>query len=355
VASDDRRSKLHASDLAAIAGVSNYKTAMDVWLEKMALAPGVTPPTPWLTWGNRLEPIILRAYEEETGTPIKVNRRRNGTQVSIQHPKHKWLVGTPDAWAKDEPLVVDAKNRSRHSKALWANGEVPEDVLIQMNVYCELKVVPRADVPTLLDGSDFEVFKVLYDPEFTGNVIELGARFWRDYVVPRKPPPAQTPDERLALTRALYPKNRQGFVQATTNADFWAGVYRGAQWKRDEAEADMKSARSYLEEEIADAEGVTSTWGRILFRKARDTEVINWEQVARWVAVKGGITEADFRGFVAEQTTIKPGSRRFTPQFKERDDDGEGDTSISNPTPAADSPGGSTAAAPNVVRTREPL
>src|SRR4051794_24106075 len=97
----DRSTYIGSSDAPAIVGVSSYgRTALDVWDEKL----GQGPPDSWnsaMRWGDRLEPLILEAYEEQTGR--KVDRRKR----FHPHPRHAFIGATVDGLAKDR--IVEAK------------------------------------------------------------------------------------------------------------------------------------------------------------------------------------------------------------------------------------------------------
>ena len=61
-----RRKGIGGSDIAAIAGISPYKTARDVWAEKTGRT-SPQPPTPAMKRGTALEVLAITEYEEAAG------------------------------------------------------------------------------------------------------------------------------------------------------------------------------------------------------------------------------------------------------------------------------------------------
>lgn len=312
----DRRTHLHATDLAKIAGVSPHGTALDVFLEKTG---HVVEPLEgeWLEWGNRLEGPVLDAYQEKTGVALVRNRNPDGSQTTFEHPEYPWLAGTPDAWGEMEEVVVDAKTSGPHAKHLWKNDEPPADYLIQTTVYCSIRKVPRADIPTLHSGQRFRIYPVAYDPEFMGNLVEIGERFLKDHLLPVKPPEPESDEERDRMARILHPREIRGEMKASTLMvdQLVAQLFAARQAIKDN-EGLRDGAVARIEEFIGDAEGVAGDWGRALWRRSKDSSKVRWEQVARWIAEGAGISSADFTRTVEMFTELVPGQRRFLPQPK---------------------------------------
>ncbi len=309
---DDRSKRMGGSDGAAVVGLSPYKTATDVFLEKTGRAPAQAVTEP-MNWGNILEPVILDEYARRTGLHgLHRNRMADGTQQIIRHDKHPWLAGAPDAWTDDR--VVDAKSTGSRQVKRWGRegtDDMPEEHLVQVTLYADIRKVPKMDVPVLIDGRTFRIYSADYDPEFAGNVIQILERFWVDNVLADKPPKPESTEERLAQVRAMYPENRTPIKISDRKVDLLAMQLSQAKEAIDSNEVLYESAKALIMEAIGDGEGIGGDWGRVLFRKAKDSQVINWEQVARDVAMWSHFPVAKFMELMQSHTTTKMGSRRF--------------------------------------------
>jgi predicted phage-related endonuclease len=314
--SDDRKDRLGGTDIAAIAGLSPHKTPTDIFLEKTGMAPERwdDKDPEWIEWGNRFEDLVLDKYEHQTLMKLHRNRLPDGSQEVTYHAKHPIIGGALDAWAEDR--VVDAKTSGNHMRHRWANNEPPEEIGAQMQVYCELKHTMVADVPVLFDGRSFRIFTVAYDPEYAGNLIELGLRFHRDHILTKRPPKPQSLEERQAQIRALYPRNRAAIKPSTQTIDKVVLDLLEARRIIDAGDVLKATAEATIKEFIGDGEGVGGDWGRILWRTSKDSMIVNWEQVARDVAVQSHFDHAQFHALVKDHSTMKPGNRPFLVQPK---------------------------------------
>src|SRR5687768_11161277 len=86
---EDRQSYLGASDMAAILGVDEHKTALDLYNEKRGLVPPFEGNNQTKR-GLKLEEIAAQEYTEITGR--KVVRRR----TELVHPEHDFIRGHID-------------------------------------------------------------------------------------------------------------------------------------------------------------------------------------------------------------------------------------------------------------------
>ena len=64
-----RHDGIGGSDAAAIIGVDPYKSALEVYADKLGLTDGKKD-TEAMAWGRRLEPLVAEAYGEETGRDL---------------------------------------------------------------------------------------------------------------------------------------------------------------------------------------------------------------------------------------------------------------------------------------------
>ena len=101
------------SDVAAILGISKYKTAVEVWEDKVnkIVSPDLSPIDPktcFLYWGTVFEPAILDAYSKVSGYEVTCGDDAG----QLHHPEYPWLIANIDAFAETEEgkIVVEIKN-----------------------------------------------------------------------------------------------------------------------------------------------------------------------------------------------------------------------------------------------------
>lgn len=178
----ERRTGIGGSDVAAILGLSKWKTPLDVYMEKTGQAPP-QPETEPMRWGTLLEPVILREFSERHGVRVV---REDGIK---RHPRHGFMLASLDGWAPELPAVVECKTaRSADGWGEPGTGEIPAYYQTQVAHYMAVTGAAIAFVPVLIGAADFRVYKVDRDDEFIGDIIEAEAAFWNDHVVAGVPP-----------------------------------------------------------------------------------------------------------------------------------------------------------------------
>lgn len=113
----DRAAYLGSSDIAAVLGLSPWKTALDVWLEKTGQP--VAPPDPekekLFRRGKRMEPVVIDMLRDEgyrivkQSTPDYPNR--------YVHPAYEWAAAEIDAEAIVDGELVNVEVKTVHP---WA-------------------------------------------------------------------------------------------------------------------------------------------------------------------------------------------------------------------------------------------
>ena len=81
-----RKQGIGGSDVAAILGISPFRTARDLYYDKLGIAVE-NDESNWvgMEMGNLLEPLVARIFEKKTG--LKVYQRK----AMFQHPEHVLL------------------------------------------------------------------------------------------------------------------------------------------------------------------------------------------------------------------------------------------------------------------------
>lgn len=174
-----RRTGIGGSDAAAVLGLSKWQTPLSVWLDKTGQAEGVEENEP-MRWGSLLEPVIRQEYAQRTGREIVM-------PGLLRHPKHDWMLATPDGVSRDNRLIEIKTARSADGWGEPGSDQVPEDYLIQVQHYMAVTALPVADIAVLIGGSDFRIYTVDADAELHDMLMSAEDAFWRT-VIDRTPP-----------------------------------------------------------------------------------------------------------------------------------------------------------------------
>lgn len=173
-----RRSGVGGSDAAAIAGVSPYKTAYQVYCEKKGEIDG-DPENEAMHCGKLIEPVLVSEYERLTG-------HRVVRSVYQKSPDLPWMYANLDGLAfngSPDPLeIVECKNVGHFSAAEWGepgSAQIPEIYYTQVQHYLAVMNLDKAKVIALLGGNKISMYDVPRDKEFIEYLIKIEAEFWR--------------------------------------------------------------------------------------------------------------------------------------------------------------------------------
>lgn len=187
----ERRTGIGGSDLGAIAGVDPYRTAADVWDEKMGYAPDLEPTPPMLR-GIHLEPLAAELYAEHTGRQMR-------RQPMRRHSEQPWLIGNCDRQLFDSgdgrgTGVLEIKCPGLRAFANVKHHGLPETYVIQLQHYLGVFGYSWGSF-ALFNAERWELihFDVEADLELIGRLHEIGHDFWHEHVLAQRRPDIEPP------------------------------------------------------------------------------------------------------------------------------------------------------------------
>jgi len=251
-----RKTGVGGSEIAAILGLSQWRTPYEVYLDKRGEAPP-QPDNDAMLWGRLLEPVVRQRYADVTGSEV---RMYDGL---VRHPKHDWMIANLDGFTT-EPRVYEGKTaRSGDGWGEPGSSDIPQPYLLQSQWYMEVSGFALADVAVLIGGSDFRIYTVEADRELQQMLIDAGAEFWAR--VQRGEPPEPVS---LAEVQARYGRaSRAEQAYATPDVvDALATVYatrRGIAELESQEEAARATVLKFLGERdtlVGGNGAVLATW-----------------------------------------------------------------------------------------------
>ena len=205
-----RKQGIGSSDAAAACGIHPFLSMLELWMIKTGRMAsnidassnnGIDGYSP-LYWGNTLEPMVAKYYQEYTGNKV---RRVNAV---LQHPDpdKAFMLANLDyaITGNDEVQILECKTTGEHGAKLWKHG-VPLYVTCQVQHQLAVTGKQAAHICVLLCGHEAKIYKVERDERLIASIIEHERLFWQ-YVQTDTPP---TPDHSESAARALkqlYPK-----------------------------------------------------------------------------------------------------------------------------------------------------
>lgn len=258
-----RKEGVGGSDVAAIMGLSHYRSAYSVWAEKSGLyEPEDIGDKPAVHWGNVLEPVVGGEYSQNH--PERTVRRVNAVCRNLKRP---WAQASLDYEVKDPALgwgVLEIKTAGAMRASDWEEG-VP--VYYQTQVAHYLSVTGRsfADVAVLIGGSDYREYRIMRDAEDEAAVVGAVDAFWADNVLGGEPPEITGARDDGS---AVFGANRVGNGEVPY-VDMSAAMSAFLAAKEDKKRADdsFKLASNRLKKEIGENTALECEEGRFTWRR----------------------------------------------------------------------------------------
>jgi putative phage-type endonuclease len=188
-----RRTGIGGSDVAAILGLSKWKTPLQVYQEKRGEL-GPQADNDAMRWGRYLEPVVRQAYADETGREVRVPTDMLRSQV------HDWMVANVDGIAgvgsQADPFRVFEAKTARTAEGWGESGsdQIPQPYLLQVQHYLYVTALHIADVAVLIGGSDFRLYEVPADRELQDMLVDAEAEFWQRVQKGEPPEPVTVAD-----------------------------------------------------------------------------------------------------------------------------------------------------------------
>jgi len=271
-----RKQGIGGSDIAAIIGLSPWRTALDVYLDKVSPEVIETPSAPIgtgaaLWWGSRLEEVIGKAYAEATG------RRIQRYNALIRHPEKPYFIGDVDflCYCADGRTPATRKGGIRTERGVeikniryageeWGmdgTDEIPAWYLAQVQWY--MGIIPSIqffDLAPLVSGQELRIYTIERNEEIIAGLQDAGERFWRDFVEAGNPPPPATAED----VKKLFPAPQAASVTATPEVQRIVAHVRRLSRLRIDLTAEEDELKDKIAVAIGDAEELKDADGAVL-------------------------------------------------------------------------------------------
>lgn len=289
------------SDVAAIMGLSPWRTPMQVWLEKTGREqPQDISDKPYVAFGNTMEPVIGKWYAEQF--PTFTVRRVNAICQSISRP---WAQASLDYEVYDGRRWGVLEIKTARTAQDWQEG-VPAYYLTQVTHY--LSVTGRAFAYVAVffrDTCEFKAFYIERDEEDIAAVDSAVDTFWHDYVEAGIMPQLTGTEGEVASLTDYYGKPSGTFTQLhdaspeAVEARQAIAEYLDAARAEKQAKEAKTKATATLAKLIGDAKGLDTDVARVTWVRREATKLDTkrlqaehpeiWEQYAYRKVQNGGL------------------------------------------------------------------
>jgi putative phage-type endonuclease len=176
-----RRQGIGGSDAAAIVGLNPFKSAFEVYAEKVGVAPD-REDNEAMRQGRDLEEYVAARFTEATGKKV---RRKSAMLRGAEYP---FMLANVDRMLTGSLIGLECKTTGAFSLKRFKNGDYPPEYYCQCVHYMAVTGAPMWYLAVLHLGRGFEVYEIQRDEAEIKALAEAEREFWERHVIPRVPP-----------------------------------------------------------------------------------------------------------------------------------------------------------------------
>ncbi len=188
-----RRRGIGGSDAASILGVSPFKTARDLYYDKLKIATYEDPEDNWVQkkMGHLLEDLVAEIFHVRTGFEIYQVKKM------FYHPHYTFMLADVDYFItlpNGETAILEIKTTNHNAtESWWRDGKetVPVNYEIQGRHYMAVMNLNHVYFCCLYGNKEEETLirHIERDMDYESELIAFEDDFWNGYVKRRIPPP----------------------------------------------------------------------------------------------------------------------------------------------------------------------
>ena len=256
-----RAKSLGGSDVGALLGLSKYRTAVEVWMEKTGRSTSHTDSLP-LRFGSFAESFVANEYALATGLPLIHH------ETAMIHPQFSYMHGHIDRFICSSPTLFDDAGHLQASRILecktanpftsheWGevgSDQVPLSFLVQCAWYLALTGLEQADLAVLFGNADFRIYEIQRDLELEEMILSRAQSFWDQHVLRDTPPPAQSESD----YKQLFPKAQSKTTEAPKETCELIKKLKSINEQIDSYEQEVSAIKQSIMAQMQDAEVLT--------------------------------------------------------------------------------------------------
>ena len=192
-----RKKGIGGSDAAAIAGLSPFKSAISVFIDKTE--PKSEPiDSERMRIGRDLEDYVAKRFEEMLGKKV---RKRNAI---LQHPEHEWMLANVDRLVVGESAGLECKVTNSYAKKQWEEG-IPPMYELQCHHYMAVTGLDKWYIAALIGNEAVSIHEIKRDEEIINYLINIEKDFYENHILKNEMPAPDGSSDASDLIKMMYP------------------------------------------------------------------------------------------------------------------------------------------------------
>lgn len=287
-----RKLGLGGSDMSAVLGVNQWRSPLDVWLDKTSDTVEEKESEP-MYWGTILEDIVAQEFAKRTGYKVRNNN------FTLQSEEHPYLLANIDREIVGLDAGLECKTANAFKAEEWQGDNVPDAYYIQCQHYMAVTGKASWWIACLVGGNTFYYKEIKRNDEIIQAIIDTGAEFWR--LVETKTMPA--PDDSKACNEALkklYKHSNGKTIELPAEYSNAALDYLRIKGQIKELKTQMQGIENLLKDYMKDNEKATA-----------GDHTVTWKTTKPKTTFDSAAFKIDYISLYEKYTKTSEPSRRF--------------------------------------------
>lgn len=264
-----RKQGIGGSDVAAVLGVSKWKTQFELYKDKTSDIIDVEEKE-ILYWGSKQETLIANRFSELNN--VKVQRRN----TMYRHSVYPELIANIDRYIVGG-AILECKTCSAWSSGKFgtAGDEIPDEYQLQIQHYMYVTGIREAYLAVLIGGNEYRQFEIPYHSDLAEFAAGKCVEFWQNHVV-KNIPPAPTSHDQLT---EYYIAHTGASITATPHIQELIEEYKILKADKKECESRMDEVKFAIQEFAQNNELILNPAGDIIatWKQGKDRATVNWK------------------------------------------------------------------------------
>lgn len=176
-----RKSGIGGSDAGAVCGLNPYRTAMQVYQDKVSEEIEEMD-NEAMRQGREFEDYVAKRFMEATGKKV---RRANAMFYNEENP---FMLADVDRMVVGENAGLECKTASPYMADKWKDGNIPLSYQIQCYHYMAVCNADAWYLAVVIYGREFKYYKIERDEAVIADLIQIEKTFWEKHVMKQQIP-----------------------------------------------------------------------------------------------------------------------------------------------------------------------
>jgi len=247
-----RKSGIGASDSPNILDLTNWGSALSVYLDKIGEGEEFEQ-TERMEIGLDIEEVIVKIFKKRTKKQVYRIFKE------IWNKDHLYLFATPDGRIIGENAGIECKNIGIYKKEEWEEerdgktiGKIPDKYMIQCQHSMLVTGYDKWYLAALFGGNKFEIREAIRDQELIDIFLPKLYSFWHDNVLNRVPPPAQSNDGSILIGKFPEGVEEEPPLKLGPEAQDLVNQYKNASELEKKYKKQKEEASNRLKQKLGD-------------------------------------------------------------------------------------------------------